>query len=118
MVIPKIISALGINSIVVKRNEDFGYWEVNPVEGVANLRKMNVITLPAKYNLTVKTEYYTIMDYLKEELKYRSVKEVIEDRKVIFSRQAICEQKGCKMEAHFIVDGKKLCEVHSGIKIN
>ena len=119
MVIPHDTGELlGHNSIVVVRNSDFGYWQVNVEKGVANLRKMNINVLPDTYGLLTKTHYYSIMEFLKDELKFRNVKEVIPDRKVIFSHQAICQIPNCKNEAQFIMDGQKLCSVHSNIQIN
>ena len=59
------------------------------------------------------TGYETIADYLHEELKFKTVKEVIPNRKVVFSTQSICSAKDCNNMAYVVINGKKLCEKHS-----
>lgn len=99
--------------VAVKKDEHFGYWDIDLVRNTADLRKTTLGILPEKYGLVEYTAYETIFDYLKEELKFVTVKEIIPNKKVIFSTQSICSVKDCNNKAYVILDGKKLCEKHS-----
>ena len=99
--------------IIVNHDKHFGYWDVDLVNNTADLRKDVIGVLPEKYGVEEYTAYETIADFLREELKFKSVKEIIPNRNVVFSKQAICSVVGCNNMAYVIINDKKLCEKHS-----
>lgn len=103
--------------IVVKNTEDFGFWEIDTSKNIANLRK-RTFKIPDDASIVFNEHLYeNIQQYIESEFDKTHVKEVIKDKKYIFSRKVFCSK--CSNTAFVINDeNNPLCKEHMGFKIH
>src|SRR5215212_6066686 len=119
--------------IKIKKNlNDKGCWEIDLIGGRALFRAPSQITpdIIVENKITdYSKKYGTITDFLKLELKYKFVKEIIRNRKFVFSNKVFCSYSiagrdrhhptllwYCDNEAEFKLEGKPFCSNHVRVK--
>lgn len=109
--------------ISVKQNRDFGYWDIDLEKQTADLRKETIRNRVLRKHdvkssstalpIIEQTEYYNIIDFLLSELDIQYAKEVIIDRRYIFSKDLMCSVRDCFNKAYVVSNGNKRCKKHS-----
>lgn len=118
--------------VEVARHSDRGFWEVD-LEGKKALFRESTHKLPKGHMIHDWTEIHkTITDYLTKTLQPPiHVKEIIPDRKYIFSSDPICahfdigtvahnpnQKLHCTATASVLKAGQPLCNKHAGLNLN
>ena len=105
--------------VTVSKDKDKGYWEVDYVNQTANFRHFSNQRLPS-LDITISNhsdEYNTITDFMKDTI-FSYTKEIIKDKKIIFSNRSFCDVSNCDKQAKVIQsNGLRHCVIHKGFKV-
>jgi len=114
--------------ITVKKGSSQGYWEIDYVNQIANFRYFFNQRLPTssstdKNSISISDhsdEYDTIVDFLKDSI-FPHTKEILKDKKIIFSNKIFCDVPTCDKNAKILLSHtnpkKYLCNNHKSFKL-
>lgn len=106
--------------VTVSNDRDKGYWEVDYVNQTANFRHSSNQRLPSSPDIIISDysdKYNTITDFIKDTI-FSYTKEIIKDKKIIFSNRYFCDISNCDKQAKVIQSNKqRYCNIHKGFKV-